>query len=110
MLTPRLAQVIWCARWLAGECRAHGWKTVLCGNVPHLLSKKLVVEGHGMVVLENGASQKLEGEFMNAIKSYPKQSWVVLDGYHFGTEYQQAVLEKTLVWWWWTTPAIYKTM
>lgn len=78
-------------RSLAGECLAHGWQTLFCGDVPENLATMLVDEGHQFLPTVTTNS---DGCLFDAIKAMGQRPWVVLDGYGFDEAYQHKVLDE----------------
>lgn len=75
---------------LAQAWRAGGGRAVLCGRIEsEFLGQRLVAEGLEYVEVEPGIDRTLEA----LRRKVPLGAWVAIDGYHFGPEWQDSLVE-----------------
>ncbi|MFK7767059.1 MAG: UDP-2,4-diacetamido-2,4,6-trideoxy-beta-L-altropyranose hydrolase [Mariniblastus sp.] len=65
-----------------------GEVTVVCGELPRGLSKRIVAEGFDVQTIKNCLCDTVDGEETLSVIKSVGPDWIVLDGYRFDDEYQ----------------------
>lgn len=79
---------------LAQQSRKQGWKvTFISDNESKLLISSIKEEGFQFVFIENSYPNTcdLETTLLTINNSLLKNKWIVIDGYHFDTDYQKSI-------------------
>jgi spore coat polysaccharide biosynthesis predicted glycosyltransferase SpsG len=81
---------------LARECLVNGWTTQFCGEIPDTFITKLIAEGHSYNPAGSPKFSCVEEGMIKSLTECEDLTWVVLDGYKFGVDYQKCLLDHKI--------------